>query len=538
MQFPNPGDLFEEKYRIESVLGSGGFARVYKATEEGLDRHVALKILRPPISDHKDNDSRESYLNTLMSRFEREAKLLSKLKSPYTVTMLHYGKTPSGLLYMVLEYIDGMSLAEVSQQRQPLDQDRVARILKQILISLHEAHSLGMLHRDMKPANIMIYEHLGEADHVKLLDFGIAKTISDVGDSQKRDLTSDGTLIGTPRYMAPEQIQGGDIGPPADLYALGLVAYELLAGERAIKDDSSIQIIGKQLAPQSFTLPKSASVSSEFRRLIDRMIVKSLAQRYATAQEIIDDLEAIENGKTIESASAAIEPVEPSSDDILVDSRDIRTDTLDTSKPVWLQSFLGPRNRQTMLAFTGIVILLFIISGLLLVRANQDQNGDKRASQDSTADTQDANAPMASLNEPQSQHDANEEPPSEAADKLDTDKNTSVESPTLVIVSSNVEGVEIRLGDELLGTTPVTVPNDRLPARMRARFNEVEQVREVQPEVGEVTFEFDPAPEKKTGKTRPSPPRNPPKTSPKKPPSREKTPDASESPDPVYLPVD
>jgi serine/threonine-protein kinase len=136
----------------------------------------------------------------------------------------------------------------------------------------------------------MVFEHLGEKDQVKLLDFGIAKLVTESQPGMQADLTSDGTLIGTPRYMAPEQIQGTDIGPPADIYALGLVAYELLTGQRAIKGDSSIQIIGKQLAPQSFQLPDDCDVPPMLRDVVNKMMAKAVSERYQSCDEVVEAL--------------------------------------------------------------------------------------------------------------------------------------------------------------------------------------------------------------------------------------------------------
>jgi serine/threonine protein kinase len=290
VRFPAPGDIFEGRYQVGEILGTGGFARVYKAREIGLERDVALKLLRPPLVDGQNDSERETYRQTLIQRFQREAMLLSRLRCPHTVTMYHYGQSDDGLFYMALEYIDGISLAELLREGVPAPHHRVARVLNQVLQSLHEAHTLGMLHRDLKPANVMIYEHLGDADQIKLLDFGIAKTLGDAP-GHKRDLTSDGTLIGTPRYMAPEQIQGrADVGPAIDIYALGLVAYELLVGRRAIEGDSSIQIIGRQLAAESFRLPDTAEMPIRLRRLVNRMMEKDLTKRYTSAQAVLVDL--------------------------------------------------------------------------------------------------------------------------------------------------------------------------------------------------------------------------------------------------------
>lgn len=295
MNFPAPGEIFAHKYRVENLLGKGGFSRVYRAIQEDLDRPVALKILRPPIQTDANAVERQKKLDGMAVRFNREAKMMSRLKSPHTITVYDYGRTEDGLLFMAIEYIDGMDLTHLIRAQGAIEPERVFKMLRQVLISLHEAHSLGMLHRDIKPQNIMIFDHLGQRDQIKLLDFGIVKLIDEEAKADQRDLTDDGTLVGTPRYMSPEYIRGAKIGPPSDIYSLGLVVYELLVGEQAIQAESSIQIIGKQLEPQSFFLPSLLEVSPEFRRIINKMLHKDPSQRYQNATEVLADMQDLED---------------------------------------------------------------------------------------------------------------------------------------------------------------------------------------------------------------------------------------------------
>lgn len=303
MNFPAPGEVFANKYRIDDLLGKGGFSRVYRAVQVDIERSVALKILRPPIYAHSTEVERRQKLEGLSIRFNREATMMSKLRSPHTIIMYDYGQTDDGLLYMVLEYIDGLDLTGQIKKYGKTEPERVAKMLRQVLISLHEAHLLGMLHRDIKPQNIMVYNHLGLTDQIKLLDFGIVKLINDEAKSDQKDLTDDGTLVGTPRYMAPEYIRGAKIGPPSDIYSLGLVTYELLVGHQAIKAESSIQIIGKQLEPESFFLPQQIGISVEFRRIINRMLHKNPELRYQSASEILADLEKLKSANPEEGQS-------------------------------------------------------------------------------------------------------------------------------------------------------------------------------------------------------------------------------------------
>ncbi len=278
--FPKPGDLFEGRYRIRSMIGSGGFARVYSAMQEDLGRVVALKILTPP----KDGD----YETKVVDRFNQEARLVSRLQDPHTITMFDFGRSSDGLLYMVFEYVNGVSLSHLISTEAPLAPVRVVKILLQTLSSLEEAHAMGVLHRDIKPGNIMVFEHVGRSDQAKLLDFGIAKLTGQ--DQLPQDLTADGALIGTPRYMSPEQIRGEKLTAQSDIYSLGLVAYEMLMGKKAIESNSSVTIIGKQLDPQSFSLPVLATVPVGLRTIVNRMLAKEREGRYLNAAEVMTAL--------------------------------------------------------------------------------------------------------------------------------------------------------------------------------------------------------------------------------------------------------
>jgi serine/threonine protein kinase len=552
-RFPHPGEVFEGKYEVEAILGSGGFARVYRAVETGLDRKVALKILRPRIDDEQSNSQRDSYLETVMQRFRREARLLSQLRSSNTITMHHYGKTEEGLLYMVLEYIDGLSLAELMRAGKPLPPKRVATILEQVLNSLHEAHMLGMLHRDLKPANIMIYEHLGNRDNVKLLDFGIAKLVKDA--NIDKDLTGDGTLVGTPRYMAPEQIRGDvEVGPSADVYALGLVAYELLVGERAIEADSSIKIIGKQLSPDSFLLPVDIDCPPRLRRIIDKMLQKDTSARYESAQEVIDALrdpdllsedieelsvEALDavdgilavgsdgeiddgyeeldlndpsieelSGDAISASSAQLASLDRSTEGPLPDSVDpsfTGDESIDTS----FSGLAGDRRRPVILA--GVVFLVVVVLLLGVVFMGGDKDETAHAEPNGTT-TPDAGRAELAANDTTADAGSETDPESESLE-LATD-----EIPSMVTVfKSNYDETEIFVNGESRGIAPVEV--EEFPARIKAVHKGRTQALHFPQSPGpEITIEF---PEYK-----------PPKTS-----SRDKNTGGKKKPDTKYVPI-
>lgn len=288
-----PGDLVAERYRIESLIGSGGHAHVYLANQEKLGRQVALKVLKgtiPPagqVAAHKHQ--------VLMRRFEQEARLISQLRDPHTITMFDYGNTTDGLLYMVCEYVQGESMKEMLIREGKLEAKRVASILEQLLMSLQEAHAYGVLHRDIKPDNIMLYTHLGRRDQVKLLDFGIAKIAE--GDDEDNDMTAEGALVGTPRYIAPERIRGEPLRPASDLYSLGLVAYEALTGRRVLDGLHGVRALQAQLGDPSLKIPDEFGVPNALRALVERMIEKDLELRYQVAEQVIHELQQIQHGQ-------------------------------------------------------------------------------------------------------------------------------------------------------------------------------------------------------------------------------------------------
>jgi eukaryotic-like serine/threonine-protein kinase len=304
MRFPKSGELFATKYRIEKMIASGGFSRIYTASQSDLERVVALKILEPPLQPGSDEEKKRR-LDRVTSRFEREARMLSKLRVPSTITIYEYGRTEDGLLFMAMEYIDGEGLDAVIPKRCPMEPPRVIHILRQILTSLYEAHLQQMLHRDLKPANIMLFEHLGEPDLVKLLDFGIVKLV-DRESKDRKDITDDDVLVGTPRYMAPEYIRGEQFGPACDLYAVGLIAYELLTGKQAIEVEHNVQILAKQLDPQPFYLPESLETPAELRAVVNRLVEKEPAKRYQSAEEVLHDIRLLER-QAISSSFNAVD---------------------------------------------------------------------------------------------------------------------------------------------------------------------------------------------------------------------------------------
>ncbi|MGB0589048.1 MAG: protein kinase domain-containing protein [Myxococcota bacterium] len=215
---PLVGQVFEDRYRVEGILGRGGMGTVYRATQLSVGRSVALKVL---------NADRVTDLTTI-ARFQQEARSVATLSHPNTIRLIDFGQTDVGILYLVMEFLEGEPLSSLLKRESPLDPERVIRIGIQVLEGLAEAHSVGIIHRDLKPDNLFVTELFGRPDFMKILDFGIAKV---TGFEKGQNLTGVGVALGSPRYMAPEQASAGTVDQRADIYALGVVLYEMLAGK-------------------------------------------------------------------------------------------------------------------------------------------------------------------------------------------------------------------------------------------------------------------------------------------------------------------
>ncbi len=281
-----PGYRIADRYEIQTPLGDGGFSRVYKGVQLGMSRAVAIKVMTPRL-EHLPAEQHDAVRQNFAQRFEQEAQVLSQLREPSTVTVHDYG-VEQGVPYMILELVEGTSLEQISKTF-PMEPIRVCKILKQVLQSLREAHFHGILHRDIKPANIMVFSHMGEHDRVKVLDFGMAKIYH--GNQSTSPSVELDMLVGTPRYMAPELIREPERACPAtDLYSVGLVCYEMLVGKPAYPGKDTTTLISAQLDPQSIKLPEDCDVPHSLREIVDGMLQKSLAFRWATTDDVLDVL--------------------------------------------------------------------------------------------------------------------------------------------------------------------------------------------------------------------------------------------------------
>lgn len=277
-------EAFEAKqlgqYRLVSLIGSGGMGDVYLAEHQLMKRPVAIKLIRPSKAADKQ----------ALARFEREVRATAKLSHWNTIEIFDYGRTDDGTFYYVMEYLPGMSLGDLVEKHGPLPPARAIHLLTQTCDALSEAHGRGLIHRDLKPGNIYSAQRGGYYDVAKLLDFGLAKPLSD--DTQPVHLTQEGSITGSPLYMAPEQALG-DSEPDerSDIYSLGAVAYYMLTAHPPFEGERAIKIILSH-AHDAVVPPTQlrADLPADLERVILRCLAKNPAERYESAAALREAL--------------------------------------------------------------------------------------------------------------------------------------------------------------------------------------------------------------------------------------------------------
>ncbi|RVU41476.1 serine/threonine protein kinase [Lujinxingia sediminis] len=293
------GSLIAGRYRLDRPLGDGGMGQVYRAEHVLMRKTVALKVLHAELTENKE----------VVARFQREAQAAALLDSPHVCQATDFGQTDDGEFFLVMEYLEGQTLHEaMALGKMPLV--RAAHIARQIASALGQAHAHGIVHRDLKPENIMLVDREGAPDFVKIMDFGIARISmgEEAGADKPTRLTRKGMVYGTPHYMAPEQIAGAEVDARADLYALGVVLFEMLTGQPPYDDDNVARLMGKHVTHPIPTLRErcpEVAFPQAAERLIARLLAKDADARPESAEALIETIDTLNDSPL----TAAIAPI-------------------------------------------------------------------------------------------------------------------------------------------------------------------------------------------------------------------------------------
>ncbi|MCB9708547.1 MAG: serine/threonine protein kinase [Myxococcales bacterium] len=283
---PDPlvGKILDGRYEVQHVIGAGGMGVVYQARHTTLGKLLAVKVLR---GDHLDTSS--------MRRFKQEAQSASAIGHEHIVDVMDFGALPDGSTYFVMEYLAGISLkAALNASRTPFSVTRAIHVARQIGAALAEAHVRGVVHRDLKPDNVFLVKRGDDSDFVKVLDFGIAKV-----NSGTSTLTRAGQVFGTPHYMAPEQCAGTHVDARTDIYALGVILYEMVSGSVPFEADNWMAILSLHLyePPQMLAeQPLAKNLPPALEAIIMKCLAKDPEHRYASMPDLIVDLERVYDG--------------------------------------------------------------------------------------------------------------------------------------------------------------------------------------------------------------------------------------------------
>ena len=293
---PLIGQTIAGRFVVEELIGQGGMGKVYRAQHLGQGRPVVLKLLKPALLEDP----------TLVGRFEREAEAASRLDHPNLIAVLDFGGMgPEGTPFIAMELAPGKDLRALLRDEWPVPEPRLCDIVAQVLSALSEAHARNVIHRDLKPENIMVEARPGEGDFVKVLDFGIARIL----DSDLPRLTRKDVVCGTPQYMAPEQATGGGLDARSDLYAVGVILYQLSTGHLPFDGQNSMEVLTRQVneAPLPPRLrQRGAPISEAMERMILRALEKDPARRPQTAQQFRRELLAVARPAAAASPEAGI----------------------------------------------------------------------------------------------------------------------------------------------------------------------------------------------------------------------------------------
>jgi serine/threonine-protein kinase len=388
------GQVVGGRYHVKRVLGEGGMGIVYEAEQQmgTAVRKVALKTLHA----HLSHDP------SVSARFHREVGTIAQLEHPNTIKVYDFGATADGTLYIAMEYVGGKSLSQLLEESKTLEPSRVLRIVKQIAGSLEEAHQQGVIHRDLKPDNVVLTQRAGEKDVVKLLDFGIAARTESADAAREQKLTQQGMVLGTPPYMSPEQFTGKALDARSDIYSLGVMTYEMVTGRLPFEASTPWQWATEHMMSQPIPFeatPVAGQIPASMRAAILRALSKNKEERQDSVTQFYDELAGLSAapGATTGTAAMAAPPI--------FDAAVASPKTAAMPSPI----ASGPSTAQAVATAVpiperrsggnkGLVVGLASVGGLLLIgMAVVGVRSMKSSSDDQPPPAQQAAAPVATV---------------------------------------------------------------------------------------------------------------------------------------------
>ncbi len=448
-QDPLLGRVVDGRYRIEQQIGEGGMGVVYQATHTVLQKRLALKVLRGDNS--KDSE--------VVQRFMQEAQAATSIGHPNIIDISDFGRLPDGSVYFVMEFLNGTSLADMIKKGGSVPMQEAVHLVRQIASALEAAHARGIVHRDLKPDNIFIIKQGNDSRFVKVLDFGVAK----VGGAASR-LTKTGMVFGTPHYMSPEQAAGHSVDQRTDIYALGVIMYEMFTGKVPFDADTFMGILAKHMfeaPPRPYDL-KGQSLGA-LETVILRSLEKNPDQRYQAMGDLLTDLDTVAAGGTVHvGGRPGVPPPSDFSGHALMPVMPAHEPALTHAQPVGSSS-----SGMQGIAFIGLAIVALMFIGGAVGLAAYFLGGDDEEPEIAEANERPSAEP-APVGQPPATSVA---PAANTVPPVAPTHPTSVQpvapiapvAPVAVpeqriTIRSDPLGAEVLLDGVMVGNTPVSVP--------------------------------------------------------------------------------